>query len=320
MKVFIKNRERKPDEFQFFMHQFVESAIKNGISPKKDFPSQKRRVRILKKILSRCKIPSLIKKNEAIIITSSGNGLNYNAFPYYRHEIIPMLWDVWPHTWNNLYKDLKRYNCRIVFVTASYMAEKLAAELGIETYWIPEGIDINDYSKGKDLEYRPIDVYELGRQLESYHLILKNTLSKGQLVGNEYNSDGSLAKLAYPTAQALLENLNRTKIIISFPQTDTHPQRVGNIETLTQRYWEAMLSGCLILGRAPKELIDFIGYNPVIDIKWGNPEKQIVSILNNIKEYQPLVNKNYETARNLASWDLRTRQIKKILSDKGYSF
>ena len=81
-----------------------------------------------------------------------------------------------------------------------------------------------------------------------------------------------------------------------------------------------MLSGCLILGRAPKELIDFIGYNPVIDIKWDNPEKQIVSILNNIKEYQPLVNKNYETARNLASWDLRTRQIKKILSDKGYSF
>ena len=152
-----------------------------------------------------------------------------------------------------------------------------------------------------------------------YHNILEKTLNAGQLVGNTYNEDGSLAKLAYPTAKDLLDNLNKTKIIVSFPQTDTHPQRVGNMETLTQRYWEAMLSGCLILGRAPKELIDLIGYNPVVDIDWNYPEEQIHKILNNIDDYQAFVDKNYETAKANASWDLRIQQIFKILSKRGYS-
>ena len=67
-----------------------------------------------------------------------------------------------------------------------------------------------------------------------------------------------------------------------------------------------------------QELIDFIGYNPVIDIDWSAPENQILSILSNIAQYQKWVDKNYETARNLASWDLRIQQIKTILSQNGY--
>ena len=199
------------------------------------------------------------------------------------------------------------------------MAEKISKELGIKAFWIPVGIDISDYSKGENLASREIDVYELGRQMRNYHQILENTLGKGQLVCNKYDSNGALLQLAYPTAQDLLEHLNKTKIIISFPQADTHPERAGGLETLTQRYWEAMLSGCLILGRAPQELIDFIGYNPVIDIDWSAPENQILSILSNIAQYQKWVDKNYETARNLASWDLRIQQIKTILSQNGYS-
>lgn len=127
-----------------------------------------------------------------------------------------------------------------------------------------------------------------------------------------------MAKLAYPTAKELLDNLNKTKIIISFPQVDTHPKRAGKLETLTQRYWEAMLSGCLIIGRAPKELIDLIGYNPVIDVDWYNPGEQIVNILNNIGTFQTLVDRNHDTAKKMASWDLRIQQIKNILYDEGY--
>lgn len=319
IRLFVKKRERQSFQFQFYMHQFVESAVKAGIRWKSDRVATNKLIRLFIKVLMLFRISKLVKKDNAIIITSSGGDLKYNAFPYYNYEIIPMLWDVWPCAWHVLFRDLKGLDCKIVFVTVRSMAEKISKELGIKAFWIPEGIDISDYSKGENLASREIDVYELGRQMRNYHQILENTLGKGQLVCNKYDSNGALLQLAYPTAQDLLEHLNKTKIIISFPQADTHPERAGGLETLTQRYWEAMLSGCLILGRAPQELIDFIGYNPVIDIDWSAPENQILSILSNIAQYQKWVDKNYETARNLASWDLRIQQIKTILSQNGYS-
>ena len=36
--------------------------------------------------------------------------------------------------------------------------------------------------------------------------------------------------------------------------------------TLTQRYWECMFSRMVMVGHAPQEFIDFIGYNPVIEL------------------------------------------------------
>lgn len=139
------------------------------------------------------------------------------------------------------------------------------------------------------------------------------------LVRNEYAADGSLLKLAYPTAESLLQHLPDVKVIISFPQCDTHPENAGNLETLTQRYWEAMLSRCLIVGRAPKELIDLIGYNPVVDVDWSAPEEQLTYILNHITDYQNFVNKNYDAALKYASWDSRIKQIKSILESEGYN-
>ena len=46
----------------------------------------------------------------------------------------------------------------------------------------------------------------------------------------------------------------------------TQPEVAGDIETLTQRYWECMFSRMVMVGHAPQELIDFIGYNPVIEL------------------------------------------------------
>jgi hypothetical protein len=99
----------------------------------------------------------------------------------------------------------------------------------------------------------------------------------------------------------------------------THPENAGNLETLTQRYWEAMLSRCLIVGRAPKELTDLIGYNPVVDVDWNAPEDQLTHILSHIADYQGFVNKNYTVALKYASWDNRIKQVKSILASEGYN-
>ena len=74
-----------------------------------------------------------------------------------------------------------------------------------------------------------------------------------------------------------------------------------------------------MVGHAPKELTDLIGYNPVIPIDTDNPVRQLESIINNIAEYQTLVDKNREYALKYAPWDLRINTIMQWLESCGYT-
>lgn len=67
MEIFIKNRIRKKKQFQFFMHSFVESAIKLGFKVKyevgKEGRLQKYEIKLCRffiQVLGRlCKLPKL---------------------------------------------------------------------------------------------------------------------------------------------------------------------------------------------------------------------------------------------------------------------
>ena len=74
-----------------------------------------------------------------------------------------------------------------------------------------------------------------------------------------------------------------------------------------------MLSGCIMIGRAPKELIDLIGYNPVIEVEWHRAQQQLYDILDSVDKYQNLVNHNYEIAKRYASWGERISQIVQVI-------
>ena len=333
MQVYIKDKKRRKDEFQFFMHDFVDECKKAGIESVTDIlPSYKYHIR---SFLRRCELglyqiikhycPKFIKRNKAIIITANGVTIADNIFPYYfNYEIIPMLWDVWPSTWFQMYNDLRRFDCKTVIVTVKSVAEMINSEMpGINALWVPEGITTNHYNKGKELVNRPYDVLEMGRQMKPYHKVLCQLTKSGQINGyktSDLNPDGTLNKnkLMFKSNEELYSEMPKYKIMVCFPQCDTNPFRGGNVETLTQRYWEAMLSGCLMIGRAPQELIDLIGYNPVIDVNWDEPEKQLQNILKHITEYQELANKNYQKAMEHASWGKRMPMIKSFLNSQNY--
>lgn len=90
----------------------------------------------------------------------------------------------------------------------------------------------------------------------------------------------------------------------------TQPEMAGDIETLTQRYWECMFSRLVMVGHAPQELVDFIGYNPIIELRDDiSAEALIRDVLEHIDDYQELVNKNWETAERLGSWDVRMKWL-----------
>ena len=99
---------------------------------------------------------------------------------------------------------------------------------------------------------------------------------------------------------------------------DNQPEIAEGIDTLTQRYWECMLSGVILLGRAPLELINFIGYDPTIKIELDNVNMQIKYILSHIENFQDLVDRNRSVALQKGNWSGRIKTIMQQLTLWGY--
>ena len=95
------------------------------------------------------------------------------------------------------------------------------------------------------------------------------------------------------------------------PKSLTHPEIAQGVETLTQRYWEAMLSRMIIVGHAPQELIDICGYNPVIELSGDCTESMslIKDIIANVDKYQSMVDRNYYIALEKGLWNIRMNAV-----------
>lgn len=222
---------------------------------------------------------------EQLLVACGGRPENF-AWPWcYWYEIVPVMWDCWPKYQVNLPRVLRRLRVRTIFCTSSQTAAYVRAQCPqIKAIWLPEGIKVCLYPMGPQLQERHHDVLCIGRD-----------------VGGE---------IRYRTHAELTSAMRDHKIMICRPRCDTNPKSAGNIETLTQRYWEAMLSGCVIIGRAPQELIEVCGYNPVVEAREEEYGRCIENVLRNLLAYQPLVDKNRAFAVCYADWSKRVCLIR----------
>lgn len=325
---FIKFRKRRKDEFQFFMHDFIDECVKNGIKPIRDIlPSYRFHIRaffresllIIYKYIHEHFPHLILRKKGNLIITANGSTIVDGLFPYYAgYNVVPMLWDCWPGKWDTMIRDFKLFDIKTVFVTSSQIANKINSETDVHAVWIIEGIKSDLYSKGGLLKDRTVDVMDMGRRMSKMETVLTRLQRNGtikKIIISNIDKNGNLndKNVAY-TNEELHRLMSDSKIMICFPRCDTNPETAGDIETLTQRFWEAMLSRCVIIGRAPKELTELINYNPVIEVYWENAEEQIAHIIKNISDYQELVDKNYEVARKNADWSNRMDLIMSSLN------
>ena len=243
----------------------------------------------------------------------SGYSIQFDTFPDYAfYEVIPLIWDCWPKQVESVAAFFRKHQVKTAIFTSSQTADvfrDLFPKMNIQT--ITEGIKIDLYSPGNVLSDRKIDILEIGRKDGNF---FKTPLPEGI----NHIKTGNFAR-TFQSDEEFRAALADTKVTVTVPRCDVNPETAGNIETLTQRYWECMLSRIVMVGRAPKEFISLIGYNPVID--WdGNDASPLVSdILGNIGKYQDLVNRNYETAKEMASWEMRMKDIMIYLKNKGYS-
>lgn len=236
----------------------------------------------------------------------------FDSFPDYAfYETIPFVWDCWPRNFDRLCKWLNKYQIKTMIVTCHKTKRKLQEVFPyMNILSVMEGVDISLFEKGKDLKDRTIDYLEYGRNADKV-VMYSFPSSMRVLRGQEKD----LTMIPY---DKLFEAMKNSKIVAAYPKTWTNPELACGLETLTQRYWECMLSRMVMIGHAPKELVDFVGYNPVVEVNLEEPDEQLQYILHHIEDYQELVDKNRETALRLGSWNLRMKEVMKFLRECGY--
>lgn len=269
--------------------------------------------KLLHGLTYRCELPMWFKsKREARLRFVSGYSVRFDTFPDYAlYEIVPLVWDCWPDNVPTVSTFFMRHNVRTAIFTSSQTAEvfrKKFPQMNVLT--ITEGVNNALYSKGKPLLDRTIDILEVGRAWVDF---FKTPLPAGV----NHIKTGNKAR-TFNTDEDFRKALANTKVTINVPRCDVDKSTTGNIETLTQRYWECMLSRVVMVGRAPRELTDLIGYNPVVNVTGDDYAPVINDILDHIEDYQSLVDRNFEVAVKMASWDIRVKQIADYLTEKGY--
>ena len=234
------------------------------------------------------------------------------TFPFsYWTEIIPYSFDCWPKYYDWWAAFYRRERIRIAFITARQSAQYFAEEFpNMKAVWLPEATDPGEYCASKSWAERDIDVLEMGRRKDYYHGRIAEKLAQRNRV---HLYDRETEKSIFPGRADLIDGLARTKILICFPRSQTHPEVARTVETVTYRYFQSMASKCLLLGHAPQELIDLFGYNPVIEVKDGNEFEQIEWVLHNLNSFSGLVEQNYARLLEVGTWKNRVETILDVL-------
>lgn len=292
-----------------FKHKPYDAWVKlGGCTAKAHYP-----IRQLHRLAYSFDFPSFHQsKKEARIRFVQPYSVTFDTFPDYMwYEIIPVFWDVWPDVFEKTYHWIKKHNIKTAIFTSSQVANRmkeLFPEMNI--LFVTEGIDIEPYKQGKLLKERTIDYLEYGREID--RIVKYNILDTVNYVSGKKNGKPIFSQ------DQLYNNLADAKIVAAYPKSWTNPEEAGGIETLTQRYWECMLSRCIMVGHAPQELRDLLGYNPVIEIDKDNPDEQLLYILSNIDNYQQIVENNFKSALTYGNWEFSMNRVQSFLYDCNY--
>lgn len=235
------------------------------------------------------------------------------------HEPVVCAMDCWESEWDRWEKLLRRNRVRTCAFTARQSMEEMQRRLPhLQSIWLPEAIDHQLYIPGPPLSERQVDVLEMGRRYEAFHDAARPVLADA---GRNHVYPKTGQHYMFRDHAEIRETLADTRLMVCYPRCDTHPEQAGGVDTLTLRFLEGFASGCVVIGRAPQELIDLFGYNPVvpIDIDAGDVGQQVLHVLDHLDDHQPLVERNHARVREAADWGDRAVTLLKWLDSLGYA-
>ena len=224
------------------------------------------------------------------------------------------IFDAWPSVHQLIEDSLPLLHIRTVFFSSLQATEIFSAKpaLKCKFIWVPEGIDVTLYRR-RELRERDIDVIQMGRKHDGYHTAIIEKLCEK---GKTYLFEKVRGEVIFPTREGFIDGLSRSKISICVPSCLTHPERSGDISTMTLRYLQSMASGCLIVGVRPYDMQFLFDHNPVVEIDFNDPAGQLLEILDKIDQYSSLIDRNYHAVRDNHTWIHRWEDIRHRLSQE----
>lgn len=230
------------------------------------------------------------------------------AFPdAYWCELVPWIYDCWGPNFDEWERLLRRNRVRLAFFTARAAAEHFARKVpGLTTRWLPECHELRLLSPSLPLRDRPVHVLELGRRLASVHDGIRGPLERA---GKQHLYDKGSHASAVPGLDALYKKMGESAVVVCYPKARTHPEGAGGVETVTQRYFETLGSGCLAVGQCPAELRDLYGFDPVIALRESDPGAHMLEILADLGSYQAHVDRCLARTREVGHFDIRAKQM-----------
>lgn len=253
------------------------------------------------------------------VVAMTGNRGNGRWYPRgVLGEVVPVIFDCWEPNWAWWASALKRGRVRAAMLTARQSAEEMSRRVpGLKAMWVPEAIDPSGYRRGGGLAERDIDVLEIGRPFQRFNAGVREPL-RASGVRHVFSLDGPV----FPTREGLIDGLSRARAVVCYPRSITHPELAGRVETLTLRYFEAMVSGALVVGHAPAELVDLFGYNPVIELDpsgGAGAARELTEVVRSPERYQELVDRNAARVAEVGTWEVRVRKMLGDLAALGYA-
>jgi len=220
--------------------------------------------------------------------------------------------DAWPANHTRIEWFIRSFRPKHVFFSSSQVTELFQGKgLSTQFHWVPEGIDLNDYSS-RDYAAKDIDVLSFGRKYDELHNKIVDGL---EIDGISYLYEKEKGKIIFPDRAAFVDGLARTKVSICVPSAITHPVRSGNIQTMTIRYLQSMAARTLIVGLMPEEMKRLFDHTPVIEVDKKDPLGQIRDILAHFSDHIPLIEKNYQAVRQQHTWAHRWQMITGVLGE-----
>ncbi len=301
----------------YWIQAFENSIARHGVqAAHNDAPPVRFAGRALKKLHM---IRRFADMSATAYLAPIGQIAEERIFPQcYFAETIVYAYDCWAPAYDRWADFFRRHRMRIAFISARASAEQMARRVpGLEAIWMPEALDPTPYSAEKPMGQRTIDVLELGRRYDLYHdKIRDHCLSRNY----RHSYEQRKGQLVFPLATDFYRGMADTRISICFPSSITHPERSGDVETLTLRYLESIACKNIIVGRCPRELEDLFGFNPVVEADMNDPAGQIDDILANVDAYAAQLDRNLQRLREIGTWEARVGKILSLLRQRGFTW
>lgn len=184
----------------------------------------------------------------------------------YNDNIIPILIDCFSDVIDKVPTYFKK--SKFIFVTNLEVYEYLKqSSLSTKMVYLP--LSISDSYYKKELPNKDLDVLQMGRQNPVLHNWMLEIIRKyphieyiyshknGNVHGYFSTTKGWLGPI--DNRQDFMQLLSRAKIsLLSSPGIDGGEIRTGGFNPVTPRFYESAINYCYMVGRYPKEALDFV--------------------------------------------------------------